>query len=56
MNNKVVLKEHLRNSKVEKFFDVVLSAHEISKPKPSPDIFIKCAKKLDIDECEFVVI
>lgn len=34
----------------------MLSAGEISNPKPSPDIFIKCAKKLDIDSSECVVI
>jgi len=34
----------------------MLSAEEISNPKPSPDIFIKCGKKLDIDASECVVI
>ena len=34
----------------------MLSADEISNPKPSPDIFIKCAKTLDIDASDCIVI
>ncbi|MBK5133868.1 HAD-IA family hydrolase [Candidatus Bathyarchaeota archaeon] len=44
MNNKAVIKKHLKMCRLEKYFDVVLSSDEIIEPKPSPDIFMKCAK------------
>ena len=56
MNNKEVIKKHLKTCKIEKFFDVVLSSDEVIEPKPSPDIFIKCAKELEVNVNECVVI
>jgi beta-phosphoglucomutase-like phosphatase (HAD superfamily) len=38
------------------FFDVVLSADEVSEPKPDPKIFLKCASKLRLKPAIIVVV
>ena len=38
------------------FFDVVLSADEVTEPKPDPEIFLKCASKLRLKPAIIVVV
>ena len=46
MNNRLVISHLIRALKVEKYFQVVLTAESITHSKPDPEIFIKCAQKL----------
>lgn len=46
MNNRVVVNHMLKTKNLDKFFNVVITADEIAKPKPNPEIFLKCATKL----------
>ena len=46
MNNKAVIDRLLAVCELKGFFDVVLSADDVRKPKPNPEIFLKCASKL----------
>jgi HAD superfamily hydrolase (TIGR01509 family) len=39
-----------------KYFQYVITALDTSDPKPSPEALIKCAKQLDIQMCECVVV
>ena len=48
MNNKLVIDRMLMACELRDFFDVVLSADEALKPKPNPEIFLKCAVKLQL--------
>ena len=45
MNNRVVINHMLKKLKVQKFFPVVITAEEVSQPKPNPEIFLKTASK-----------
>lgn len=56
MNNKQVIELMLNSCGFSRFFDITLSADEVSKPKPEPDIFLKCASQLGIDPSVIVVI
>lgn len=56
MNNKQVIERMLNGCGLSGFFDIALTADEVSKPKPEPDIFLKCASKLGIDPALIVVI
>ncbi len=47
MNNRRVLDHLLRTTGTMRFFDVVVTAEEAAKPKPNPEIFLKCALKLE---------
>ncbi|MCM8759313.1 MAG: HAD family phosphatase [Candidatus Omnitrophica bacterium] len=46
----------LEINKLVKFFSVILGYQDISKPKPDPEIYIKCARKLGVSNNECVVI
>lgn len=46
MNNREVINHMLKELKVQEFFPVVLTADEVSKPKPNPEIFLKSASKV----------
>ena len=46
MNNRDVINHMLKELKVKRFFEVVLTAEEVSKPKPNPEIFLKSASKV----------
>jgi beta-phosphoglucomutase-like phosphatase (HAD superfamily) len=41
---------------LSRFFDISLTADEVSKPKPEPEIFLRCASKLGLDPSVIVVI
>lgn len=46
----------LENSNLAGFFDVILGFQDISKPKPDPEIYLKCAEKLGVSKEECLVI
>ena len=46
MNNREIISLILRTKNMQKFFDVVITANDIKKSKPNPEIFLKCAAKL----------
>jgi beta-phosphoglucomutase len=56
MNNKPVIDRMLTACELRGFFDVVLSADEVRKPKPNPEIFLKCASKLRRQPKQCVVV
>jgi beta-phosphoglucomutase len=56
MNNKPVIDRMLMACELRGFFDVVLSADEVRKPKPNPEIFLKCASKLRLQPKQCVVV
>jgi beta-phosphoglucomutase len=46
MSNRDFVDHMLKAMNIESFFDVVLTADEVDKSKPDPEIFLKCALKL----------
>jgi len=50
-----VIKE-LEKFGLAKYFQYVITALDTHDPKPSPEALIKCAKQLDIQMCECVVV
>jgi HAD superfamily hydrolase (TIGR01509 family) len=50
-----VIKE-LEKFGLAKYFQHVITALDTHNPKPSPEALIKCAKQLDIEMCECVVV
>ena len=46
MNDREIIGHLLKMTNTQRFFDVILTAGDISKPKPNPEIFLKCARKL----------
>lgn len=46
MNDRDVISNLLKITGTQRFFDVILTADDVSKPKPNPEIFLKCARKL----------
>jgi beta-phosphoglucomutase len=56
MNNKAVIDRLLAVCELKGFFDVVLSADDVLKPKPNPEIFLKCASKLRLQPEHCIVV
>ena len=56
MNQREFIDHMLKEKKIQKFFDVTLTANEVSKPKPDPEIFLKTALKLNVKPEKCVVI
>ena len=48
--------KQLRYADIEKFFDVIVSRDDVKETKPNPDIFLKAAKKLNVNPNECIVI
>jgi HAD superfamily hydrolase (TIGR01509 family) len=46
MNDREVINNLLKMTNTQRFFDVILTADDVSEPKPNPEIFLKCALKL----------
>jgi len=46
----------LTSLKMEEFFDVIITAAEVEKGKPEPDVFLIIAKTLNIDPINCIVI
>ncbi|MGB9721891.1 MAG: HAD family hydrolase [bacterium] len=51
-----ITKLEIKKSKLEKFLDVVITADDVKKPKPDPEMLLKVCKKLKvkIDEIIFI--
>lgn len=56
MNNKPVIDTMLNGCGLTRFFDIILSADEVTEPKPNPEIFLKCASKLKLKPDTIVAI
>lgn len=46
----------LRNAGILKYFKIIITKNEIKKPKPSPEIYLKCLKRLGLRARECLVI
>ena len=46
MNNRRIIKKMLRVTPIQRYFEVIVTAEEVDKPKPDPEIFLKCASEL----------
>lgn len=56
MNQREFIDHMLKEKRIQKFFNVILTANEINKPKPDPEIFLKTAQQLGVKpECCVVV-
>jgi phosphoglycolate phosphatase len=53
--NQVVQKE-LNCFCIAKYFTHVVTALDTTKPKPSPEALIQCAKALDLEMCDFIIV
>ena len=53
MNDRASINHLLKMTGTQSFFDVVVTAGDITKPKPNPEIFLKCAQNLEStpDKC-----
>ena len=56
MSGRKVVDKLLPEKRIEGYFDVVVTADDISKPKPDPEIFLVSASKLGVDPEDCVVI
>jgi beta-phosphoglucomutase len=56
MNQREFIEHMLVKNKIQKYFRVILTANEVNKPKPDPEIFLKCALNLNMKPEECVVI
>lgn len=56
MNDREVINNLLKMTNTHRFFDATLTADAISKPKPNPEIFLKCALKLGASPERCVVV
>jgi HAD superfamily hydrolase (TIGR01509 family) len=46
MNDRAVINHMLKKTNTQRFFDVTVTADDIVNPKPHPEIFLNCARKL----------
>lgn len=56
MNSRSVIDAMVRANSLEKFFQAVVTADEVSRSKPDPEIFLKCAQKLGSMSKQSVVV
>jgi beta-phosphoglucomutase len=56
MSNRDFVDHMLKAMNIQRFFDVVLTADEVNKSKPDPEIFLKCALKLENSPEKCVVV
>jgi HAD superfamily hydrolase (TIGR01509 family) len=56
MTNRVIIDRMLRDRSLTKYFDFVISADAVEKPKPNPEIFLKTAQQLEVKPGDCVVI
>lgn len=54
-NSKELVKIAMTANNMEQYFDVIVTACEVNKGKPSPDIYLKVANELGIDVLECLV-
>ena len=46
MNNRRIIEKMLEITPIKRCFEVIITAEEVDKPKPDPEIFLKCASEL----------
>jgi beta-phosphoglucomutase len=46
MNDRRIVEKMLEVIPVKQYFEVIITADEVDKPKPDPEIFLKCASEL----------
>ncbi len=56
MNDQEVINNLLKMTNIQRFFDAILTANDVSNPKPNPEIFLKCALKLGTSQERCVVV
>jgi HAD superfamily hydrolase (TIGR01509 family) len=56
MNNRRVIDHLLKTTNTQRFFNTVVTADEVAKPKPNPEVFLKCALKLESKPEKCVVV
>ena len=56
MNNRPVINHMLKTKNIQRFFDVTATAEDITNSKPNPEIFLKCATKLEREPGKCVVV
>ena len=56
MNDREVINHMLKMTNTQRFFDVTVTADDIVNPKPHPEIFLNCARKLRSSPRKCVVI
>jgi beta-phosphoglucomutase len=56
MSGRKVIDKTLSEKRVEKYFDVVVTADEVLKPKPDPEIFLLSATKLNVSARDCVTV
>jgi len=56
MSGRKVIDRLLSEKRIEKYFEVVITADEVSKPKPDPEVFLMCATRLDLSPEDCITI
>ncbi|MBN1358878.1 HAD family hydrolase [Candidatus Bathyarchaeota archaeon] len=56
MNNRPVINQMLKTKNIQRFFDVAVTAEDITNSKPDPEIFLKCATKLEREPSKCAVV
>jgi HAD superfamily hydrolase (TIGR01509 family) len=56
MNDKQVITHLLKQHNITEYFNIVLSANDVKKSKPNPEIFLESANKLNLQPKNCVVI
>jgi beta-phosphoglucomutase len=56
MSGRKVIDRLLPEKRIESYFEVVVTADDVSKPKPDPEVFLFSAAKLGVDPKDCVVI
>jgi HAD superfamily hydrolase (TIGR01509 family) len=56
MSNREVIDRLLEEKKISGYFDLVISADEVHRAKPNPEVFLKCARKLNRQPEKCVVV
>jgi HAD superfamily hydrolase (TIGR01509 family) len=56
MSNRPVIDKLLKQKSLADYFDFVLTVDEVAKPKPDPEVFLKCAAQLNCQPERCVVV
>ena len=56
MSGRKVVNKLLPEKRIERYFDVVVTADEVSETKPDPEVFLVSAAKLGVDPIDCVVV
>jgi len=56
MNDRRIIEKMLDVTSIKRCFEVIITAEEVDKPKPDPEIFLKCASELASEPRRCVVL